>query len=64
MTMAEAIYERAKTLPDDLQVEALRYLDYLFLCRQAETEDREWPQFAASQLASQYGPEDAVYDKE
>ncbi len=64
MSTAEAIYERAKTLPDDLQVEALRYLDYLMLRRQVESEDREWTEFAASQLASQYAAEDAIYDKE
>ena len=64
MSTAEAIYERAKTLPDDLQAEALHYLDYLMLCRQTELEDREWAQFAAGQLANQYAAEDAIYDKE
>jgi Protein of unknown function (DUF2281) len=64
MSTAEAIYERAKTLPDDLQAEALHYLDYLVLRRQMESEDREWTQFAASQLANQYANEDAIYDEE
>jgi hypothetical protein len=64
MNTAEAIYERAKTLPDDLQAEALHYLDYLMLRRQMESEDREWAQFATSQLANQYAADDAIYDKE
>ena len=64
MSAAETIYERAKTLPDDLQTEALHYLDYLTLRRQAEMEDREWAQFSAAQLLAQYAPEDAIYDKE
>ena len=64
MSTAETIYERAKTLPDNLQAEALRYVDYLLLCRRAEAEDREWVEFAASQLANLYAPEDAVYDEE
>jgi hypothetical protein len=64
MSAAEAIYERAKSLPDDLQAEALHYLDYLMLRRQMESEDREWEEFAAGQLANQYAAEDAIYDKE
>jgi hypothetical protein len=64
MSTAEAIYERAKTLPDDLQAEALHYLDYLMLRRQIESEDGEWTQFAAGQLANQYAAEDAIYDEE
>jgi len=31
MSTAEIIYERAMKLPDDLQTEALHYLDYLLL---------------------------------
>jgi hypothetical protein len=64
MSTADAIYERAKALPDDLQAEALHYLDYLALRRRMESEDREWTQFAASQLANQYAPEDSIYDEE
>ena len=64
MSTAETIYEKAKTLPDNLQTEALHYLDYLLLRRQAEVEDREWAQFSAAQLLAQYAPEDAIYDKE
>jgi hypothetical protein len=63
MSTAEAIYERAKTLPDELQAEALRYLEYLMLRRQMESDDREWTEFAAGRLANQYAAEDAIYDK-
>ena len=58
------IYERAKTLPADLQAEALRYLEYLTLRRQSESENREWAQFSSTQLLAQYSPEDAIYDEE
>jgi hypothetical protein len=64
MSTADIIYERAKKLPDELQAEALHYLDYLLLRRKAEAHDREWAQFSASQLLAQYAPEDAIYDKE
>ena len=64
MSTAETIYERAKTLPAELQAEALHYLDYLALRRQSEMESREWSQFSATQLLAHYSPEDGVYDKE
>ncbi|MBI4026193.1 MAG: DUF2281 domain-containing protein [Verrucomicrobia bacterium] len=64
MSTAEMIYDRAKTLPEELQAEALHYLDYLLLRRQAEAEDREWARFSATQLLAHYAPEDAIYDKE
>jgi len=64
MSAAETIYERAKTLPAELQAEALHYLDYLALRRQAEMEDRGWAQFSAVQFLAQYSHEDAIYDKE
>ena len=64
MSTAETIYERAKTLPDDLQSEALHYLDYLMLRRLGEMEDREWTRFSGAQFLAQYAPEDAIYDEE
>lgn len=64
MSTAETIFERAKTLPGDLQKDALHYLDYLLLRRQAEAEDRQWTQFSAAQLLKQYATEDAIYDQE
>jgi len=64
MSVAETIFERAKSLPDDLQSEALHYVDYLVLRRQAQMEDREWVRHSAAQLLSQYAPADAIYDEE
>ena len=57
MSVAETIFERAKSLPDDLQSEALHYVDYLVLRRQAEMEDGEWVRHSAAQLLAQYAPE-------
>lgn len=62
MSMAELIYERAKSLPGDLQTEALHYLDYLAAV--PAVADREWASFSATQLVAHYAPEDAVYDEE
>jgi hypothetical protein len=64
MSTAEAIFERAKALPGELQVEALHYLDYLLLRQQAEMEDRAWARDSAAQLLVQYAPADAIYDGE
>ena len=33
MSTAEMIYDRARTLPEDLQKEALHYLEYLRICQ-------------------------------
>jgi hypothetical protein len=60
----ELIRERSSALPADLQVEALRYVDYL-LVRQAGAEhDRGWAQFSAAQLIHQYSTADAIYDED
>jgi hypothetical protein len=64
MSTAEAIYEKAKHLPENLQTEALRYVDFLLVKRATEQEDKNWNQFSATQLASQYSAEDAIYDDE
>jgi len=64
MSTVELIVQKASALPDDLQREALHYVDYL-LARKAEgTEAREWSRFSAEQLVAQYAPGDAVYDKD
>jgi hypothetical protein len=67
MTTAEAIYERALALPESLRREALHYLEYLLQRRdaagqRAADEEAAWTRLSAEQLASHYGPDDAVYD--
>ena len=58
------IFQKAQALPDELQREALNYVDSL-LARQAETvEGRTWARFSAEQLAAQYAPGDAIYDQD
>ena len=64
MSTAELILEKARKLPDELQQEALHYVDSL-LARQAELNERHnWSRFAAQQLAAQYSPADAIYDQD
>jgi hypothetical protein len=64
MSTAEMILEKARKLPDELQQEALHYVDSL-LARQAERkEGRDWARFSAQQLAAQYSPADAIYDQD
>ena len=64
MSTAELILEKARRLPDELQQEALHYVDSL-LVRQAEIkESRDWARFSAQQLASQYSATDAIYDQD
>jgi hypothetical protein len=64
MSTAELLLEKTRELPDELQREALRYVDSL-LARQAEkTERHDWSRFSADQLAAQYSPADAIYDQD
>jgi len=64
MSTAELILEKARKLPDELQQEALQYVDAL-LARQAELNERQnWSRFSAQQLAAQYSPADAIYDQD
>lgn len=64
MSTAELILEKARQLPDELQQEALLYVDKL-LTRQTELNDRhDWARFSAEQLAAQYSPGDAIYDQD
>jgi hypothetical protein len=64
MSTAELIYEKAKTLPDRLQTEALHYVDFLLSRLDIRAEDAEWAQFSRTQLEKQYGPSDAIYDSD
>ncbi len=64
MSTAELILEKARKLPDDLQLEALQFVDSL-LSRQAELNERHlWSRYSAQQFANQYSPADAIYDQD
>lgn len=64
MSTAEMIFEKAKRLPENLQAEALHYVDFLLSRRAAEAEDAAWGQFSAAQLAARYAAADAIYDND
>ena len=64
MSTAEAIFEKAKALPDDRQAEVLHYLNFLLSQERAEAEASEWAAFSSCQLATQYGPDDSIYDQD
>ena len=64
MSTAEMLFEKAKHLPENLQAEALHYVDFLLTCRAAQKEAREWSQFSTTQLAREYSPADAIYEDE
>jgi hypothetical protein len=64
MSTSELIYEKAKKLPEPLQAEALHYVDFLLSRSNAEEDAADWKRFSAEQLARQYAPTDAIYDKE
>lgn len=64
MSTAELLLRKTSQLSDDLQKEALHYVDSL-LAQQAEKEERRnWPRFSAEQLAAQYSPQDSIYDQD
>lgn len=58
------IYEKAKTLPETLQTEALHYVDFLLSRRESHDEATDWAKFSASQLEKHYLLADAVYDQD
>ena len=64
MSTVELIEEKAKSLPGDLQVEALHYVEFLLARLQAGAEGAEWARFSAGQLEKQYAAVDAVYDQD
>jgi hypothetical protein len=64
MSTAELVFEKTRVLPDELQQEALRFVDSL-LARRLELNDaRAWSRFSAEQLASQYAASDSIYDSD
>ena len=64
MSTVELLLEKASKLPDELQQEALRYMDSLLACQAENAEHRNWSRFSAEQLAAQYAPADAIYDQD
>jgi len=64
MNTAELVFEKTRTLPDELQQEALRYVDSLSAKTMELNDARTWSRFSAEQLAAQYAPGDAVYDED
>jgi hypothetical protein len=64
MSTLEMIEEKAKSLPRDLQEEALHYVEFLLARLQAGAESAEWAKFAGAQLGKQYGPADNIYDQD
>ena len=64
MSTADLVFEKTRALPDELQREALQFVDTLIARKAAANEARNWSQFSATQLASQYASGDAVYDQD
>lgn len=62
MSTAEMVFEKTRALPDELQQEALRFVDSLLAQRMELNDARSWSRFSAEQLASHYAPGDSVYD--
>ncbi len=64
MSTLELIEEKARSLPGELQVEALHYVEFLLARLQARAEAAEWAKFSGAQLEKQYGLADAIYDQD
>jgi hypothetical protein len=64
MSTAETIFEKAKALPDNRQMEALNFVNYLISQELAQAESSEWASFSGNQLSRQFCDEDAIYDKD
>jgi hypothetical protein len=63
MSTAETIFEKAKALPDDRQMEALTFVNFLISQELAKSEASQWASFSSNQLLRQYSDEDAIYDQ-
>ena len=64
MSIAELIFEKSRSLPGELQQEALDFVEFLLARKDEGREARDWSRFSAEQLAGQYAPGDAIYDKD
>jgi len=64
MSTAEMIFKKADALPEQLQTEALHYVDFLISRQEAKAEASDWAKLSASQLEKHYAPADAIYDQD
>jgi hypothetical protein len=64
MSTVELIEEKVKSLPGELQAEALHYVEFLVARLHASGESAEWAKFSGAQLEKQYGVVDGVYDED
>ena len=64
MSTAEIIFEKSRSLPGELQQEALDFVEFLLVRKEESKETRDWSRFSAEQLAGQYAPADAIYDED
>jgi hypothetical protein len=64
MSTAELIFEKSRSLPGELQQEALDFVEFLLARKDEGREARDWSRFSAEQLAGQYAPGDAIYDED
>jgi hypothetical protein len=64
MSTAELIFEKSRSLPGELQQEALDFVEFLLARKDEGKEARDWSRFSAEQLAGQYVPGDAIYDED
>ena len=62
MSTAEMIFQKAKTLPEPLQTEALHYVDFLLSREEAKADANQWAKLSANQLEKHYALADAIYD--
>ena len=58
------ILEKRRSLPAELQTEALYFVECLLARKDEGKETRDWSRFSAQQLSSQYAPTDAIYDQD
>jgi len=64
MSTADLIFEKSRSLPGELQQEALDFVEFLLARKDEGKEARDWSRFSAEQLAGQYAPGDAIYDED
>lgn len=64
MSTADLIFEKSRSLPGELQQEALAFVEFLLARKDEGREARDWSRFSAEQLAGQYAPGDAIYDED
>ena len=64
MSTVDVIVQHAQRLPEDRQQEVLAFIEFLLTRENTRRESREWAAFSTQQIASAYGPADAIYDQE